>query len=147
MILGTKILVALSNPEHVEDLISLAGNLAKGNRKAQVYAIHVVVVPRALSLEAEMPQEIERGEAMLAKAEEVAGEQWGITIETDLLRAREAGPAILEEARQKGVDLIILGYSRQRRFGDRFFGTAIVDHVARHAPCRVLIHVTPARPG
>lgn len=140
-----KILVAISNPEHLEELIAIAGTMAMGSERAEVHVLHVVTVPGSLSSEEGVQEELKRGEAILHKAGGIARERFRLEVITRLVRAREVGPAILEEATVKGVDVIILGYSQRRRFGDRFFGATTVDYISRHAPCRVLIHVTPSK--
>ena len=143
----SKILVALSHPAEAADLISLACIVAAPQKKAEIYVLHVIVIPRSLPLEAEMKEETEKGEAMLAAAEEIAEDQFGLKVETDLLQAREVGPAILEEAQEKGVDLILLGHDRPRRFGPRVLGVSTVEYVSRYAPCHVLISVAPVVSG
>ncbi|MBI3989919.1 MAG: universal stress protein [candidate division NC10 bacterium] len=140
-----KILVAISNPEHLEELIAIAGTMAVGSEGAKVHILHVVTVPGSLSSEEGVWEELKQGEAMLHKAQGIARERFGLEVTTRLVRAREAGPAILEEATVKGVDVIILGYSQRRRFGDRFFGATTVDYISRYAPCRVLISVMSSK--
>lgn len=140
-----KILVAISNPEHLEELIALAGVLVMGSERPKVHVLHVVTVPGSLPSEEGVQEELKRGEALLHKAWGIARERFGLEVTTRLVRAREAGPAILEEAMVKEADVILLGYSQRRRFGDRFFGATTVDYISRHAPCRVLIHVTPPK--
>jgi nucleotide-binding universal stress UspA family protein len=141
----SRILVALKDPEQVEELISLACMLALAGKGKEIYALHVIQIPRALPLEAELIEETDAGEAMLARAETVAEERFQLQITTDLLQAREAGPAILEESKQRGIDLIILGYNRRRRFGERLIRATTLEYVVRHAPCQVLLSVSPTK--
>lgn len=134
MALLEKILVTISNPEHLEELIAIAGTMAMGSERAEIHVLHVVAVPGSLSSEEGIGEELQRGEMILHKAGGFARERFGLEVTTRLVWAREPGPAILEEATAKGVDVIILGYSQRRRFGDRFFGTTTVDYISRHAP-------------
>ena len=113
----SRILVALKDMDQVEELISLACILAQAEKGRAIHVVHVIQIPRALPLDTELTAETDAGESMLARAETVAEERFELAIETELLQAREAGPAILEDAKEKGVDLIILGYNRRRRFG------------------------------
>ena len=145
MTLTSRILVALKDPDHVEELISLACMLAQAEKGRGVHVLHVIQIPRALPLEAQLTLETDAGEAMLARAETMAEERFGLQVETDLLQAREAGPAILEEAKEKGVDLIILGYNKRRRFGERLIRATTLEYVVRYAPCQVLLSVSPAK--
>jgi nucleotide-binding universal stress UspA family protein len=141
----SRILVALKTPDQVEELTVLACRLVQAGKGKEVHALHVVEIPRSLPLETEMTAEVDAGEAMLAKAETVAEERFGLEIKTELLQAREAAPAILEEAKQKGVDLIILGYNRRRRFGERLLKATTLEYVVRHASCQVLLSVSPTK--
>ncbi len=141
----SRILVALKDPDQVEELISLACMLAQADKGREVHVLHVIQIPRALPLETQLTLETDAGEAMLARAETVAEERFGLQVETDLLQAREAGPAILEEAKEKEVDLIILGYNKRRRFGERLIRATTLEYVVRHAPCQVLLSVSPSK--
>ena len=140
-----RILVTVPDMEQLPDLVVLGCSLAAGDRHSEVYVLHVVVIPRALPLDADIKEAVSGGEALLAKAEEVAEERFGLRVRTDLLQARDAGPAILEEINEKAIDVVVLGHRRHRGFGDRVFGHT-VSYVVRHAACRVVIGV-PAETG
>lgn len=131
-----KLLVSVSGGEADEEVIRLACTLAK-KRKAKVYVVHVIEVQRSLPLDAEMEPEIERGEKVLAHAQTIA-DTLDCEVETDLLQAREAGPAVVDEAVERGVELIIMGMEYKKRFGEFDLGSA-VPYVLRNAPCRVLV--------
>ena len=139
------ILVSINDPDQLMDLVCLACSIAGSDRHVAVHALHVVVMPRALPLDADSKDDAAFGEALLAKAEEVAEERFGRRIHTDLLQARDAGPAIVEEVHEKGIGAVVLGFRRHRGFGERMVG-ATADYVMKHAPCRVVINV-PAEPG
>ncbi|HYB75194.1 MAG TPA: universal stress protein [Candidatus Sulfotelmatobacter sp.] len=139
-----RILASINDPEQIVDVMCLACNLAGEDRHAEVHALHVVLIPRALPLDADVKAELALGESLLAKAEEVAEERFGRRVHTDLLQARAVGPAILEEIREKGIDAVVLGYRRRRGFARGFLGTT-VDYVVKHATCRVVINVPPER--
>lgn len=141
-----RILASVNDPDQVADVVSLACSLARDDRRAEVHALHVVVIPRALPLDADMKPEVAFGEGLLAKAEEVAEERFGRRVHTDLLQARAVGPAILEEINEKGISVVVLGSRRSRGFEGGVLGTT-VDYVLRHASCRVVINVPPERAG
>src|SRR3970040_2810483 len=113
-----------------------------GNGK-EILALHVVQIPQSMPPETELTAEIDVGEAMLAKAQVVAEERFDLEIKTELLQAREAAPAILEEAKEKGVDLIILGYNRRGRFGDRLLKATALEDVVRDGSRQLLLSVSP----
>ena len=116
------------------ELLGISELLAR-KPKAQVYALYVIEVQRTLPLDADLPLEAQRGEEVLLQAEGIAEEQ-DYQLETELLQAREAGPAIVDEACERGVDLIVMGVSYKRRFGEFTLGH-IVPYVLKNAPCEV----------
>ncbi len=134
MIEARRILVPIKGNPTDDEVIQLALELAQRNR-AQVFAIHVIEVKRTLPLDAELQEEAERGEDVLNRAEQIA-DQAGLSIHTDLLQARDVGPAIVDEALERGVDLIVLGITYKKRFGEFDLGKT-APYVLKHAPGRV----------
>ncbi len=65
-----------------------------------------------------------------------------MTVEGRTVRARSIGQAIVEEAREQGADLIVLGSSPRWRRQSRFFSPT-VDYVLKKAPSEVLIVAFP----
>ena len=132
-----KILVPVIGTEADEEAIGLACRLAKKD-KGKILAVYVITVKRYLPLEAEIGSEIQQAEGMLDHIEEVAEEQ-DYEVETDILQAREAGPAIIEEAVERGIDLILMGVKYMRRFGQFSLGS-VVPYVLKNAPCPVILY-------
>ena len=119
-----------------EEAVKLACLLTK-KVKGKIYAAYIIRVAHALPLDAEVETDMQQGEEVLRQAEGTAvGE--GCEVETDLLQARKAGPAIIEEAIERDIDLIILGLEHKKRFGEVSLGET-VPYVLKHAPCRVLV--------
>jgi len=135
-----KILVPVIGTEADEEAIKLACGLAKKN-KGKIWAVYIIAVKRALPLDAEIEPEIRRAEGTLDHIEDVAEEQ-DYEIETDLLQAREVGPAIVDEAAEREVDLILMGVTYERRFGQFTLGN-VVPYVLKNAPCRVILYHQP----
>ena len=131
-----KVLVPVNGTEADEEVIKLACSLAK-QAKGKVYVMYVIQVKRILPLDAEIEPEIRKGEEILDQAERLAEEQ-DYEVETDLLQAREIGPAVVDEAIERNVDLIMIGSSYKKRFGEFSLGNT-VPYVLKNAPCRVLI--------
>ena len=132
-----RILVPVIGTEADEEAIRLACQLAKKN-KGKVCAVYVITIKRTLPLDAEMEPEIKKAEAILDRMENVAEEQ-DCEIETDLLQAREEAPAIVDEAVERVVDLILMGLTYKRRFGEFSLGD-VVPYVLKNAPCRIILY-------
>jgi APA family basic amino acid/polyamine antiporter len=136
-----KVLVPMKLGDIGEEMVATAIALAK-ERGASVEAVFVVRVPRAFTLEGELPDEVRRrAEESLAEAQAL-GEENGVEVVGHTVRARSIGHAIVDEARAHDVDLIVLGSSPRWRRQSRFFSPT-VDHVLRHAPCEVLVVAFP----
>src|ERR671935_1713615 len=136
----SKILVPMKLGEIGEEMIATAVKLAQ-ERGAAVEALHVIRVPLDLPLDAELVDEEERAEASIAEAK-LLGADHGVTVEGRTVRARPIGQAIVAEAQERGVDLIVLGSSPRWRRQSRFFSPT-VDYVLKKAPSEVLIVAFP----
>jgi nucleotide-binding universal stress UspA family protein len=123
------ILIPIIGTEADEEAIVLACGMAKKN-KGKISAVYVITVKRALPLEAEIESEIRKAEMVMDHLEDIAEEQ-DYEIETDLLQAREVGPAIIDEA-----------VERESGFGQFTLGN-IVPYVLKNANCRVILYHQP----
>lgn len=133
---ANRILVAVSGTPLDEELMDFACYQAK-RAKSRLYAVYVIEVKRELPLEVDLPEEVEKGEEVLQKAEEVA-HHWKQEMETEVLQARDAGTAIVEEAERRDVDLLVVGLRYRKKF-DQFHIGSTVSHVLRNATCRVCV--------
>jgi nucleotide-binding universal stress UspA family protein len=106
-----------------------------------VDALHVIAVPLDKPLEADMVDAEERAEASLAEAKLLAAEH-GVAVEGRIARARSIGEAIVQEAKDAEVELIVLGSAPKWRRQSRFFSPT-VDYVLRNAPCEVMVIAYP----
>lgn len=136
-----RILVPVSGEKADDEAVVLACNLAKKS-KARVHILYVIEVERALPLEAPMVPQQRRAEEILEHAERVAEEEVDYPVDTGLLQAREVGPAIVDEAVGKGIDLIVMGFAYKKRFGQFSLGNTM-PYVLRAAPCRVIVSREP----
>jgi APA family basic amino acid/polyamine antiporter len=134
------VLVPMKLGDIGEEMVATAVALAK-EKGAAVEALYVIRVPLAYALDAELVEEEERAAASLAEAR-LLGEENGVEVRTETIKARAIGPAIVDEARRRGVDLIVLGSSPRWRRQSRFFSPT-VDYVLRNAPCEVLVVAFP----
>lgn len=132
-----RILVALAGTSVDPDVVRLAAALAKPN-KGKVIGIHVIEVRWNLALDAVMEPELDRGEELLADASKVAREA-GIELETEMLQAREAAAAIIDTARERDADLVLVGMPYRKRLGRVYVGRTVQD-VYVGTPCAVLAY-------
>ena len=136
-----RILVPMKLGDVGEETLATAIALAK-EREARVEAITVVRVPRRFPLDGPLPEEVaERVDEALEEAR-LLGEDNGVEVLTGVVSARSIGDAIVEQARSRDADLIVLGSSARWRRQSRFFSPT-VDHVLRQAPCEVLVIAFP----
>ena len=132
----TKFLVPVTGKKADDDIVRTACVLARRS-KGKVYVVHVIQVSRVLPLDAEVQPETQSGESVLANAEKIA-DIMDFQVETEILQAREIGPAIVDEAVERGVDMIIMGLEYKKPFGEFDMGDT-VPYILRNAPCRVLL--------
>jgi nucleotide-binding universal stress UspA family protein len=132
-----KILVPVVGSEADIETIKLACRLAKKD-KGKVWAVSVVAIKRALPLDAEIDSEIKKAEEILDKVERVAEEE-DYEVETGVLQARDVGPAIVDEAVERGVSLILMGIKYKKSFGQFSMGD-VVPYVLKNSPCPVILY-------
>jgi basic amino acid/polyamine antiporter, APA family len=124
-----------------EEMVATAVALAK-ERGAHVEAITVVQIPRERALDAPLPDDLARAAAESIAEARALGEENEVEVRADAVPARSIGHAIVDEAKRRDVDLIVLGSSPRWRRQSRFFSPT-VDYVLKHAPCEVLVVAFP----
>ncbi len=139
-----KILVPISGNHVDAEVIRMACGLAE-DTSASVYAVYVIEVERSLPVDASLGEQSARAEEILSRAEAIAHE-YGYEIDTGLLQAREAGPAIIGEAIEGCADLIVMGVAYRRRLGMFDIGNT-TSHVLKEAPCHVVLYRAAASSG
>ena len=135
-----KIMVALRDEVSVDSLMHLACQLSQG-MDVDLLALHVVQLPLVTPLDAEDENIDRAGKHVLEHARKTA-EKLRFSISTELLRAREVGEAIVGVARERGVELIVMGHHKphSRALGETL-GEGIAHYVTRHATCRVILQI------
>jgi len=136
----SSILVPMKLGEIGEEMVATAVKLAQESG-SEVEALYVIAVPMELPLDADLVEQEERAAASLAEAQ-LLGADHGVRVKGQTIRARSIGEAIVDEARDRGADLIVLGSSPRWRRQSRFFSPT-VEHVLRKAPCEVLVVAFP----
>ena len=135
-----RLVVPLTADVESETAMELAAELAT-DHGAAITAVVVVEVPPQLPLNAHMLAEEAEARRVLEEARVIA-EQRGVRLHPRLMRAREAGEAIVAEAEARAADIVVLRAPRAE--GRRKVFGKTVQHVLVHAPCRVLVATPPA---
>jgi nucleotide-binding universal stress UspA family protein len=132
-----KILVPIQGALIDLETVKVAGEIARRDN-GTVYAVHVIEVDRSLPLEEPIQSALNRSVKICDQVDNIASES-KYSIETEVLQARDAGPAIVDEAFEREVDLIFIGLKYKERFGEYSMGT-FVPHILQHAPCMVCVY-------
>ena len=128
------ILVPIVAGEESREAVELAARLAT-ERAGRIVLLRVIVVPLELPLDADLTEQLEDANELLDEARAVA-EPYGVRVVERVVRARNAGRAIVEEADRRGSEIIVLG-ARRGLHKTIFGGT--VDFVLKHSPSRVMV--------
>lgn len=156
-----RILVPIFGEDLDDDIMSTAGQLASGERGggAVINAVFVLVVPMSLPLDAHLPLEkMAKAEEALRRAKRVGEEYEGVEVRTEMLRGRRVGSSIVEAARTREVEVIVIGAepptrikgggvlgglagSRPREIGE------VTSYVMEKSPVRVLVTAPPDGAG
>jgi APA family basic amino acid/polyamine antiporter len=108
-----------------------------------VYAVFVLPVPSQLSLEAGLEREEAQGRSVLESAR-IQARRAGIEIHTGLIRTRNPGAALVEEAKRVGAEVIYWSTLHAPAGEQRIGPTAA--YLLTKRPCRVIIE-TENRPS
>jgi nucleotide-binding universal stress UspA family protein len=90
-----------------------------------------------LPLDAQVP-ELRREASEVLEDMRAMADEYGVELIPKIIPARQAGRAIVEEAKRRKSEVIIIGVERKRRLGERLFGRT-VEYVLKNAPCRVVV--------
>jgi nucleotide-binding universal stress UspA family protein len=106
--------------------------------KGEVIAVHVVEIDWTLPLDADIAGRSEEVQRVLDSAEAIA-ESARVQLDPVLLQARDVGAAIVDEATERGADLLVLGLPYRKRFGGEFAIGRTIPYVLQNAPCAVWV--------
>ena len=139
------IAVVTDDPSDI-NTVSRAADIVRDDR-GHLYVIYVIKVQRSLDLDAEIEDQVARGEQVLHRSERLARLARS-DIDSQLLQAREIGPAVVHEAVVRDADAIVIGTSYPTEYGSFSLGKDI-PYILEHAPCDVILwreHSSAARP-
>ncbi len=129
-----KILVLLTGKPVDATALSLACQQGKESG-SRVYPVAVVEMRRTVPLDAADLPEMEEPKRWLGAAEAQSAAA-GCSIRSVLLTARAAGPAVVDEIVERGVDLLVMGVAYEKRL-DSFELDDTACYILKHAPCQV----------
>jgi nucleotide-binding universal stress UspA family protein len=133
------VIVALRDSDSVDGLVKLACQVTAG-MDAELMALHVVEVTPGLPLDADAELLDEPGKHILSRARQVASETCSRQMATQLVRARDAGEAIVGEANDRNAELLVMGYHGRHGLGEILLGST-VQYVSHHARCRLIVQI------
>jgi len=118
-------------------IVSLVAEFARAI-KAEIVAVHVVEIDWTLPLDADVAGNSEEAQRVLDVAEAKA-EESKQRLEPVLLQARDVAAALVDEAIEREVDLLVLGLPYRKRFGGDFAIGRTIPYVLKNAPCAVWV--------
>jgi APA family basic amino acid/polyamine antiporter len=130
------ILVPVVEGRESEEAVEVACRLA-GERRSTIVALRVIVVPLEQPIDAQLLDEERRADELLDQARAV-GELYGVRVIGRIVRERQAGRAIVDEALRRQSEIVVLGAPRAKHIRRAVFGKT-VDYVLRNAPTRVMV--------
>jgi APA family basic amino acid/polyamine antiporter len=155
------ILVPVFGTKLDDDIVATAGRLAAAEQEdgageeTRLDLVYVIEVPLTLPLNAQLPPEIE-AEAWraLQRASDVGDEYEDVNVVPEIVRARGVGAGIVETARKRESEAIVIGGEppSKIRGGATLGGIgaakpaeigAATEYVLKKAPCRVLLTAPP----
>lgn len=153
------ILVPITGTVLDDDIMQTAGRLAaeedaENLQAATIEAIWVFEVPMALPIDARLPDaQLQQARDALKRARAVGEEYQGVEVATATVRARRTGQAIVDEARRRGVQAIVLaaeepskirgGAKLGGRPGLENYVGEVTKYVVAKAHCAVILTAPP----
>ena len=138
----TRILVpVLAKSEATDRIVALAAQMIQ-QRNGHVNLLAVIEVPFTLPINAHVEEDEKYALELLERAEAVAtqcGTRNGNRISKRILKARNAGAAIVREAEEQAVDLILIARTSIRARGNMQQVNPAIDYVMKNSPCEVLV--------
>jgi APA family basic amino acid/polyamine antiporter len=132
------VLVALDARHYTPQTIATAAKLAARRRRG-IHVLVTIIVPQALPINAELPEEELAARAVIQQARLQGGRR--VTGHVERVRPGQTGRLIVDEARELRAVAIVMPLPP--RTGTTLFGKT-VETVLADRPCRVIIESEPA---
>ena len=157
------ILVPVFGTNLDDDIVGTAGRLADaverpGKLAPRLEVVYVLDLPLTVPLDSPPPPDrAAAANAALERAQQVGEEYETVEVHLSVIRARSVGGGIVAAARDRGVEMIVMGAEPPTRIrGGAVLGGIggsrpaeigpVTEYVLRRAPCRVLV-TAPATDG
>jgi APA family basic amino acid/polyamine antiporter len=144
-----------------DDILSTAGRLAEAALDPDatppgLEVVYVIEVPLTIPLDAPPPAErMMVANRVLERAQQIGEEYETVEVATSVIRARDAGAGIVQAARERNVEVIVMGSEPPTKVrGGAILGGIggsrpaeigpVTEYVLRKAPCPVLVTAPPA---
>ena len=134
-----KIMVPVTGHEVGEAALRLACRMGRLDG-AKIHALYVIELAHEYPLDANLPRETALAESILQRIEALSHEE-RCPAETALVQARHAGPAIVQEAMERNIDLIAISDGHKKRSQ---LLCDVAQYVLTNAPCPVLLWRDPS---
>ncbi|GAC1444954.1 MAG: universal stress protein [Chloroflexota bacterium] len=135
-----RILVPVQGDVVSDRLVALASQMAKF-RGARMDVLYIVEVPLQFPIDAVSEEEQRLATATFERAARIAN-KYDVKISKSIHRARQAGPSIVQYARDHNADVLMMGdVPKSNRRGTRYARS--VEYVFENAPCEVIIDRPP----
>jgi nucleotide-binding universal stress UspA family protein len=132
-----RLLLPIKGQRVDQDTLRFASNLVR-QEHGSICLLYVIEVPREYPVDAELPSAVSKCEGILRDAEEFLKSQ-KVKVETEMLQSRDAGPAVVQEAQERGVDAVLLGLTYKRRHDSLTLG-GVAPYIIEHSQCPVLVY-------
>ncbi len=128
------VLVAFEDEQYSPEVVATAAKLAARRRRG-IHVLVTITVPQTAPLDAELPDQERRAQAVLDSARVTGGRR--LTGHYEKVRAGEAGGRIVQEAKEIRARAIVMT-PPHRRTGSSLLGRTL-EAVLEDRPCRVII--------
>ena len=136
---AANILLPLLGTASPEAMLPLSCRLAKAEGpKAHVHLLYILEIPRALPLNAPLPEEEAIAAKVVGEAEAIV-RRAGLTPVTHVTRARDIGEEIILQAERLGANILILTYAPSAQYDGQSM-ERITRNVLDRAPCEVILN-------
>ena len=127
------VLIPVADELHARLLGTLAAPIAR-DKNGEVFALHVVRVPKQLGI-ADGRFFLKHGKPILESVIEEA-KALDVPVNTMIRFGRDVSQAVVDTARERGSDLILLGWLGTTSSEGKAFGS-VIDAVSKNPPCDV----------